>query len=398
MKLSLLALLPAAALTLATPAPAPLILPPSGELIPGRYIVKMKPNIIQTLLDAALNLLQQNPLHVYGFDNFVGFAANMNAQTLQALRFLPGIDYIEQDAIVNASMSTINHIDKRAFVSQGGSTWNLGRISQRLKGATNYVYDNSGGANTCVYVVDTGINTKHTDFEGRASFLANFAGDGVNDDANGHGTHCAGIVASRTYGVAKQARVFAVKVLDAQGAGTNSGVLAGINFVGTDVKTRSGCSGGFIATMSLGGPKSTIVNSAVSNVFNAGVFVVVAAGNEAQDSNDTSPASEPTAYTIGATDANDRFASFSNFGSAVNALAPGVSIVSTWLNNQAATLSGTSMAGPHVAGLAAYLLAYEGRWTPTQLGARITALGSSGRITGVPTNTKNLLIYNNSGR
>jgi subtilisin family serine protease len=249
-------------------------------------------------------------------------------------------------------------MDKRTLVAQGSAGWNLGRISNRARGSTNYIFDDSAGLNTCIYVVDTGISVGHPDFQGRASFLANFAGDGLNDDGNGHGTHCAGIAGSRTFGVAKRTKLFAVKVLDSSGAvctshhsftlgpvlthtpqGTNSGVLAGINFVGTDSKTRTGCSAGSIATMSLGGPKSTSVNAAVANVVANGVFVTVAAGNEAQDAGDTSPSSEVTAYSVGATDSNDNFASFSNFGATVEIMAPGVGITSTWLNNQAVSLS-----------------------------------------------------------
>jgi subtilisin family serine protease len=126
---------------------------------------------------------------------------------------------VEQDSVVTASLGEIEHVDKRAVVTELGSPWGLTRISRKVLGtSTSYSYDSTSGANTCVYVIDTGISTVHPDFEGRATFLANFAGDGINDDLNGHGTHCAGTVGSRTYGVAKKTKLFAIKVLDANGS------------------------------------------------------------------------------------------------------------------------------------------------------------------------------------
>ena len=180
--------------------------------------------------------------------------------------------------------------------------------------------------------------------------------------------------------------------------GTNSGVIAGINYVSNDVKTRSGCSGGFVGSMSLGGSKSTAVNSAVANAVKAGVFMSIAAGNEAQDAGNTSPASEPTALEakskFSASDSSDKFASFSNYGSSVDIIAPGVSILSTWNNGGTNTISGTSMATPHVAGLAAYILAFEGKMTPAALASRLQALALKNKITGVPRSTVNYLAFN----
>jgi subtilisin family serine protease len=166
-----------------------------------------------------------------------------------------------------------------------------------------------------------------------ATFLQNFAGDGSNTDGNGHGTHCAGTIGSKTYGVAKKTKLFGVKVLDASGSGTNSGVIAGINYAANDQKTRTGCSSGTVGSMSLGGSKSTAVNSAAANAVSAGLFLAVAAGNDAANAANYSPASEPTVFTVGATDSSDRIASFSNFGAIVDAFAPGVSILSTWIGS-----------------------------------------------------------------
>jgi len=391
MKLSVfLALLP-----LALAAPAPIILPRAGSPIPGKYIVKMKNENLQNLINTALKLLRKDPAHVYGFGNFGGFAAEMADDIVDLIRNLPGVDYIEQDAIVTANLGEFDDIEKRAYTTQSSSTWGLSRVSHvnRQTSSYSYTYDTSGGAGTCVYVIDTGIQTNHPEFEGRATFLANYAGDGSNSDGNGHGTHCAGTVGSKTYGVAKSAKLYAVKVLNASGSGSNSGVIAGINFVANDAQTR-GCTNGAVGSMSLGGGKSTAVNSAAANAVSAGVFMAVAAGNDGADASNYSPASEPSVYTVGATDSSDAVASFSNYGSIVDIHAPGVSILSTWINSGTRSISGTSMATPHVAGLAAYILALEGKVSPATLASRLTTLSTKNKITGLRSGTKNYLAFN----
>jgi subtilisin family serine protease len=175
--------------------------------------------------------------------------------------------------------------------------------------------------------------------------------------------------------------------------GSNSGVIAGINYVANDAKTRS-CPNGAVGSMSLGGSRSATVNSAAANAVAAGVFMSVAAGNEAADASTSSPASETSVFTVAASDSSDRFASFSNFGTLIDIIAPGVNILSTWLNGGTNTISGTSMATPHVAGLAAYLLGYEGKRTPAALSSRISTLATKNKITGVPSGTKNYLAFN----
>ncbi|USP81715.1 uncharacterized protein yc1106_08989 [Curvularia clavata] len=388
MKLSLLISLLPVALAL----PAPVIVPRAGTPIPGRYIVKMKNQNLETLINNALKLLRKDPAHVYHFGGFGGFSADMADDIVDLLRNLPGVDYIEQDAVVQANLG---EIEKKAYVTQSSATWGIARLSSQSPGGSTYTYDSTAGAGTCAYVIDTGIYTAHPEFEGRATFLSNFAGDGSNTDGNGHGTHCAGTIGSKTYGVAKKTQLYAVKVLDASGSGTNSGVIAGINFVANDVKTRS-CPNGAVANMSLGGSKSTAVNSAAANAVTAGVFMAVAAGNDGRDAANSSPASEATVFTVGATDSSDRLASFSNYGSVVDILAPGVNILSTWLSGRTTknTISGTSMATPHVAGLAAYLLALEGKKTPAALSTRIQTLALKSKISGVPSSTKNYLAFN----
>jgi subtilisin family serine protease len=175
--------------------------------------------------------------------------------------------------------------------------------------------------------------------------------------------------------------------------GTNSGVIAGINFAANDQKTRS-CPNGAVANMSLGGSKSTAVNSAAANAVTAGLFFAVAAGNDGANAANYSPASEPTVCTVGASDINDNVASFSNYGSLVDIFAPGVNILSTWRTGGTNTISGTSMASPHIAGLGAYLLTLEGPRTPAALCSRIQTLSTKNALAGVPSGTVNYLAFN----
>lgn len=376
----------------AMPEPAPLLEARQGAPIPGKYIVKMKDAGLTNTTYIALKLLQKSADQVYNIGSFQGFAAEMSDSVVNVLRRLPSVEYIEKDAIIQA-IEDVEAIEKRASVSQVATSWGLGRISNVNAGNSTYTYDNTAGANTCSYIIDTGIFTAHPDFEGRAKFLANFAGDGSNNDGHGHGTHVAGTVGSKTYGVAKKTQLFAIKVLSNTGAGSTSGVMAGINFAANDAKSR-GCAKGAVANLSLAGSKSSSLNTAVARAVATGLFVVVGAGNDGKDASNTSPASEATAFTVGATDSSDQWASFSNFGALVDALAPGVSILSTANTGGTQIKSGTSMATPHVAGLAAYLLSLEGKKSPSALAARITALAQKGKITGVPSGTSNLLISN----
>ncbi|KAF2020973.1 subtilisin-like serine protease-like protein PR1A [Aaosphaeria arxii CBS 175.79] len=385
-----------AALPIALAAPtvqprAPVILPRAGSAIPGKWIVKVRDGAAGTVLDQALATLKKDPDHVFGFGKFKGFSGQLSDSTVSVISLIPGIEYIEQDAIVTAYLG---EVEKRAYVTQSSSTWGLGRISHVNKGISSYTYDDSAGSDTCSYVIDTGIYTAHPEFEGRATHLANYAGDGSTADGNGHGTHVAGTIGSKTYGVAKKTKLFAVKVLDSAGSGSNSGVIAGINFAANDQKTRAGCSKGSVANLSLGGSKSATVNSAAANAVSAGLFLAVAAGNDNANAANYSPASEPTAFTVGATDSNDARASFSNYGAVVDIFAPGVSILSTWRNGGTNSISGTSMATPHVAGLGAYILSLEGKKTPAALGSRLVALANKNKITGLPSGTVNALAFN----
>ncbi|KAI6093408.1 subtilisin-like protein [Hypoxylon rubiginosum] len=383
---ALLALLP---LAFAAPAkraePAPLLKPRGSQLVEGKYIVKMYENSAISALEDAISAFEGDADHVYNVKGFKGFASALTAAELEKLQSHPDVEFIEQDAIMKIN----------ALVTQSGATWGISRLSHK-SGTSDYVYDSSAGTGTCSYVIDTGIYTAHTEFEGRATFLANYA-DSSNSDGNGHGTHVAGTIGSKTYGVAKKTSLYAVKVLDSNGSGTTSGVIAGMNFVTSDVKTRS-CPAGAVANMSLGGGSSSSINSAAKAMVNAGVFLAVAAGNDNQNAAASSPASEPTVCTVGATTSADARASYSNYGSVVDIFAPGTNILSTWNSaGKTNTISGTSMATPHITGLGAYLLALSGKKTPAELCSFIASSANSNVLSGIPSGTVNKLAYNGSG-
>ncbi|KAG6296147.1 Cuticle-degrading protease [Claviceps purpurea] len=384
----LLALLPA---ILAAPAvetrgqPAPLLAPQGLDIVADKYIVKFKDGISSLAVDETLSVLQAKADFVYKHA-FNGFAGHLTKDELKTLRDRPDVEYVEKDALM--------HIN--AFVTQPGAPWGLGRISHRAKGNSNYRFDNSAGAGTCAYIIDTGIEAGHPQFEGRATFLKSFV-SGQNADGNGHGTHCAGTIGSKTYGVAKKVKLYGVKVLNDAGSGPYSAIIAGMDYVAQDARTRA-CPKGAIASMSLGGAKSTAVNQAAAALVRSGVFLAVAAGNNNRDAANTSPASEVTACTVGATDINDNRSTFSNYGPVVDIFAPGTDILSTWLGGTTRSISGTSMATPHIAGLAAYLFALEGRSNPVALCKRMQSLSTKNVIRNVPAGTVNYLAYNGNGQ
>lgn len=297
------------------------------------------------------------------------------------------VSYVEQDAYININARSV----------QGQATNGLARISHSTTGARTYVFDDSAGEGITAYVVDTGIRVTHEEFEGRAAFAANFINN-VNTDENGHGTHVAGTIGGKTFGVSKKVKLLAVKVLDADGSGTNSGVLDGMQFV-ADNATASGLSGKAVMNMSLGGGFSRAINSAINRIEAAGVVPVVAAGNEDDDTANTSPGSAEAALTVGAFNpVDDTRAFFSNFGPLVDIYAPGINVLSASNLSDTATrvLNGTSMASPHVAGVAAYLMALEGITGVQAVGDRIKELAqdTGARVKRNVQNTTPLILNN----
>ncbi|GIJ38867.1 S8 family peptidase [Micromonospora andamanensis] len=311
-----------------------------------------------------------------------GAELRVSARAAARIAADPAVAYVEQ-----------NHVVSIAGTQTNPPSWGLDRIDQRNLPLNNsYTYPNTA-TNVTSYVIDTGIRTTHSDFGGRATWGTNTV-DSNNTDCNGHGTHVAGTVGGSAYGVAKATRLVAVKVLNCSGSGTNAGVIAGIDWVTANAVKPA------VANMSLGGGASTSVDNAVINSINSGITYAVAAGNgnalgQRQNACNYSPARAAAAITVGATQSNDAAASFSNFGTCVDILAPGVSITSGWHTSDTATntISGTSMASPHVAGVAALVLSANPSWTPQQVRDYLVNNSTPNVISNVGTGTPNQLLY-----
>jgi cerevisin len=261
-------------------------------------------------------------------------------------------------------------------------------------------------------VIDTGTNTEHVDFEGRAHWGKTIPAGDVDEDGNGHGTHCSGTVAGHKYGVAKKANVYAVKVLKSNGSGTMADVVKGVEWAANShtEKAKKGKKGfkGSAANMSLGGGKSPALDRAVNGAVSAGIHFAVAAGNDNADSCNYSPAAAEKAITVGASALDDSRAYFSNYGPCNDIFAPGLSIQSTWIGSKYAvnTISGTSMASPHIAGLLAYYLSLQpssdsdyavAEITPKKLKENVISIATQGALSDVPSNTENVLAWNGGG-
>ncbi|KAF7726346.1 serine protease [Apophysomyces ossiformis] len=383
----------------------------SGDSIADSYIIMLKNNLSPQDLanhatwikstvertDRPWFLDSRNGIeHVYDTPYIKGYSGRFDDAIIRLIRSSPDVAYIERDSMVYA-----NELQRDA-------PWGLARVSQREKlssGTYEYEYDKNGGEGVKVYVIDTGINVDHEDFEGRAIWGITVPKNDKNEDGNGHGSHVAGTVAGKTFGVAKKAQPVAVKVLRSNGSGTMSDVIKGVDW---SIEQHEGDKAaakqagkkfkGSVANMSLGGPNSAALNDVVNRAVEAGIVFAVAAGNENDDACYYSPSGAERAITVGATSVIDERAFFSNYGPCVDVFAPGLNVLSVWRGSKDATrtISGTSMASPHVAGLAAYFLSIEdSETTADAIKAKILRLATKDILDKIPEDTPNLLVFNN---
>ena len=360
--------------------------------IKGQYIVVLKEDSQVNRLGAsrgggndamsrAVNLAARHNLEVtqvyeHALHGFV--IRNTNKKAIEALMREPEVAFIEEDGMVYT------------MPTQSGATWGLDRIDQRSRPLNGtYVY-NTTATNVRVYVIDSGILASHSQFGGRVSGGASAINDGRGaSDCNGHGTHVAGTVGGSVHGVAKGVRLIPVRVFGCTGGSANSTIIAGIDWVRANhVKPA-------VANMSLGGGVSSATDTATNNLINAGVTVVVAAGNSNANACNFSPARVANAITVGSTTSTDARSSFSNFGSCVNIFAPGSSITSAWYTSNSATntISGTSMASPHVAGVAATYLAGNPSASPATVRNYIYGRATTNVVTNRGSGSPNRLLY-----
>lgn len=346
--------------------------------------------------------------------DFLGYAGHFDDNTIEEVRRHPDVEYIERDSIVHTMAFTEDP------VLESNAPWGLARVShvESLSFGTynKYYYAAEGGEGVDAYVIDTGTNYEHVDFEGRAHWGKTIPSGDEDADGNGHGTHCSGTVGGKKYGVAKKANIYAVKVLRSNGSGTMSDVMKGVEWAAQAhldqvTAAKKGKRKGFkgsTANMSLGGGKSPSLDAAVNAAVEAGLHFAVAAGNDNADACNYSPAAASKAVTVGASALDDSRAYFSNWGKCVDIFGPGLSIQSTWIGSKTAinTISGTSMASPHLCGLLTYFLSLQpskdseyglAEITPAKLKANLISIATKNALSDIPKDTPNLLAYNGGG-
>ena len=358
----------------ARPAQGRIVGEDAAGAIPGEYIVVLEDG---TSVSTAVKSIEGEEV-VDTFQEIDAFLMEASETEAKELAAVDGVAFVEQNAVVSIDATQTN------------ATWGLDRIDQRnrpLSGTYTYNYT---GLGVHAYIVDTGINASHSQFSGRVGngydFIQN---DATPQDGNGHGTHVAGTVGGTIHGVAKQVTLHGVRVLNNSGSGTTAGVVNGINWVAANAIKPA------VANMSLGGGYSSAINNAVTAAVNSGVSFVVAAGNENTNACNRSPASTPSAITVGATTSTDARASYSNYGTCLDVFAPGSSITSAWHTGSSATntISGTSMASPHVAGAVALYLQANPNASTSAVTSWVTGNATTGVVSGAGSGSPNRLLY-----
>lgn len=398
--------------------------------IPHEYIIIFKNDADDSSINAYFSFLKTYQIKYdntnklkenedFAIDRFLRghiLKTNIDYKLIPLLLEIPIIQVIETNSVIQLN----------SLLVQNDTSWGLARICQenRLKilDEQNYYYNSDGqGENVDVYILDTGISTSHVQFDKRATWGKTVLTNAPDRDNNGHGTHCAGVIGSQDYGVAKKVKLIAVKILDSKGDGLMSDLIKGIEYVAQEhlnsTENKPEFKGSVI-NLSVGAGKSIALNLTIHAVVNSGVNVVVAAGNEDEDACSSSPADSKDAITVGATTFSDYRAFFSNWGNCVDIFAPGTNIMSTWIgsnNNETKSLSGTSMSTPFVAGLTAYVLSlYPEKGsqfhfndmykngnhliTPFVLKEKLMRLATNGVLNDIPENTPNLMAYNGRGK
>ncbi|KAK3330479.1 peptidase S8/S53 domain-containing protein [Apodospora peruviana] len=429
---------------------APILSSSNAEVVPNSYIIKFKKHVtdssasdhhswVQQVHDSRENermdLKKRGQFsmvdevfrglkHTYNIgQGFLGYSGHFDEETIEQVRRHPDVEYIERDTVVHTMSIKEEPVSEDAKCDgelEKSSPWGLARVSHRnaLTFATfnKYLYAAEGGEGVDAYVIDTGTNVDHVDFEGRAKWGKTIPQGDADVDGNGHGTHCSGTIAGKKYGVAKKANVYAVKVLRSNGSGTMADVVAGVQWAldahKEQVKAaKDGKRKGFkgsVANMSLGGGKTSALDAAVNAAVKGGIHFAVAAGNDNADACNYSPAAAANPVTVGASGIDDSRAYFSNYGKCTDIFAPGLSILSTWIGSKYATntISGTSMASPHICGLLAYYLSLQpssdseysvSPISPEKMKSNLISIATEGALTDIPKDTPNLLAWNGGG-